>query len=478
MSLTPTKAEKRKFLEFKENFETINGKKKYRITEIIGEGSYGRVLKGVSVEDGKAYAIKMVKIENEGYEVMKEIDTLKKCKSKYLVGYKEAFFNEDGELWIVLEFCAGGSIGDIVKVLRENLKENYISIIAKGILKGLYFLHQEKIIHRDIKPGNILIDREGEVKLSDFSVSKQLQESLSKKSEAFTGIPYYLAPEVITAEETGKYSCNIDIWSLGITLIELAEGLPPLGDVDPLRAIFLIPTKPKPTLRNPKKFSPEFNDFLSQCLKKNPKERPSAKKLLSHKWIKKAKSRIFLQELLDKVDSKLMLAGGRRVYFEKLKYCKQYGIDPEIVIGQEDLKSSEIGYNMVTMRKTSSIKKKKDKKSKKIKQKTSKAEESDDETDSTTYESDSSEEEVEEFVLNEDLLHEKDGSLEVISARDYLLFFGKTLKKLDTVQDIQNSGYLEKEMNYRIKMLKNNYEAKKNALRKYSEFMKSKSQKK
>lgn len=183
-----------------------------------------------------------------------------------------------------MEYCGGGSVSDIMRLRKKTLTEEEISTILKDTLEGLVYLHARRKIHRDIKAGNILLNSEGHAKLADFGVAGQLTDTMAKRNTVI-GTPFWMAPEVI--QEIG-YDCLADIWSLGITALEMAEGKPPYGDIHPMRAIFMIPTKPPPSFRNPDRWSSEFIDFVSRCLVKNPEHRAIASTLLQHEFITRA----------------------------------------------------------------------------------------------------------------------------------------------------------------------------------------------
>lgn len=189
-----------------------------------------------------------------------------------------------------MEYCGAGSVSDIMRLRKKTLSEDEISTILSDTLKGLEYLHLRRKIHRDIKAGNILLNSEGHAKLADFGVAGQLTDTMAKRNTVI-GTPFWMAPEVI--EEIG-YDCVADIWSLGITALEMAEGKPPYGDIHPMRAIFMIPTKPPPSFREIDRWSPEFIDFVSLCLVKNPEERAPATDLLQHEFIKNSKANIIL----------------------------------------------------------------------------------------------------------------------------------------------------------------------------------------
>nr|ALR88659.1 serine/threonine-protein kinase 3-like 092 [Saccoglossus kowalevskii] len=257
----------------------------FDVLEKLGEGSYGSVFQAVHKETGQLLAIKQVPVDTDLQEIIKEISIMQQCDSPYVVKYYGSYF-KNTDLWIVMEYCGAGSVSDIMRLRNKTLTEPEISTILHSTLKGLEYLHSRRKIHRDIKAGNILLNNEGHAKLADFGVAGQLTDTMAKRNTVI-GTPFWMAPEVI--QEIG-YDCVADIWSLGITALEMAEGKPPYADIHPMRAIFMIPTKPPPTFRNPEKWSEDFIDFVLQCLVKNPSERPSASRLLQHPFIKNAAS--------------------------------------------------------------------------------------------------------------------------------------------------------------------------------------------
>ncbi|CAB3375264.1 Hypothetical predicted protein [Cloeon dipterum] len=246
----------------------------------LGEGSYGSVYKAVHKESGQVLAIKQVPVDTDLQEIIKEISIMQQCDSPYVVKYYGSYF-KNTDLWIVMEYCGAGSVSDIMRLRKKTLSEEEISTIMSDTLKGLEYLHLRRKIHRDIKAGNILLNSEGHAKLADFGVAGQLTDTMAKRNTVI-GTPFWMAPEVI--QEIG-YDCVADIWSLGITALEMAEGKPPYGDIHPMRAIFMIPTKPPPSFREPDRWTAEFIDFVSRCLIKNPEERASASELLQHEFI-------------------------------------------------------------------------------------------------------------------------------------------------------------------------------------------------
>uniref|UniRef100_A0A0K0DNL7 non-specific serine/threonine protein kinase n=1 Tax=Angiostrongylus cantonensis TaxID=6313 RepID=A0A0K0DNL7_ANGCA len=226
-------------------------------------------------------AIKKVPVDTDLQEIIKEISIMQQCDSKYVVKYYGSYF-KNSDLWIVMEYCGAGSVSDIMRLRRKTLTEREMSAVLRDTIQGLRYLHDLKKIHRDIKAGNILLNTEGQAKLADFGVAGQLtvcynfQDTMAKRNTVI-GTPFWMAPEVI--EEIG-YDTKADIWSLGITAIEMAEGRPPYADIHPMRAIFMIPTKPPPTFKKPDEWSEEFNDFIKQCLVKKPEDRKTASQLV------------------------------------------------------------------------------------------------------------------------------------------------------------------------------------------------------
>ncbi|XP_068172412.1 serine/threonine-protein kinase 4-like isoform X2 [Antennarius striatus] len=226
---------------------------------------------------------------------------MQQCNSPHVVHYYGSYF-KNSDLWIVMEYCGAGSVSDIIRIRNKTLTEEEIATILHSTLKGLEYLHFMRKIHRDIKAGNILLNSEGQAKLADFGVAGQLTDTMAKRNTVI-GTPFWMAPEVI--QEIG-YNCVADIWSLGITAIEMAEKKPPYADIHPMRAIFMIPSNPPPTFRNPDLWSPSFRDFISQCLVKNPENRATATQLLQHPFIKSSKPTSILRALIaDAMEIKL-----------------------------------------------------------------------------------------------------------------------------------------------------------------------------
>uniref|UniRef100_A0A4W4HI77 non-specific serine/threonine protein kinase n=1 Tax=Electrophorus electricus TaxID=8005 RepID=A0A4W4HI77_ELEEL len=287
----------------------------FELVEVVGNGTYGQVYKGRHVKTGQLAAIKVMDVtEEEEDEIKLEISMLKMYSHhRNIATYYGAFVKnspagQDDQLWLVMEYCGAGSVTDLVKKTKGNcLKEDWIAYICREVLRGLSHLHTHHVIHRDIKGQNVLLTENAEVKLVDFGVSAQLDRTVGRRN-TFIGTPYWMAPEVIACDENPEstYDYRSDLWSLGITALEMAEGAPPLCDMHPMRALFLIPRNPPPKLKS-KKWSKKFLNFVDRCLVKNYLHRPCTETLLHHSFIKELnerQARLMLKDHMDRTRKK------------------------------------------------------------------------------------------------------------------------------------------------------------------------------
>ncbi|XP_065317462.1 serine/threonine-protein kinase 10-like isoform X3 [Gordionus sp. m RMFG-2023] len=266
----------------------------------LGDGAYGKVYKAQNKQTNIFAAAKIAEIHNEDEldDFTVELNILFECKHKNIVGLHEAYYFKQ-KLWILIEFCEIGAIDNVMMELEKPLTEPQIKYICHEICHALDFLHRNKIIHRDIKAGNVLLTKDGQIKLADFGVSAKNTNTLQKR-DSFIGTPYWMAPEVMLCEaiKDNPYDYKVDIWSLGITLIEFAQMEPPNHEMNPMRVLIRIQKSDPPILNNPSKWSKEFNNFLSRCLIKDPQQRATIHELFQHKFMTEVLNPKPIQDLI------------------------------------------------------------------------------------------------------------------------------------------------------------------------------------
>uniref|UniRef100_A0A8C8GZZ8 non-specific serine/threonine protein kinase n=1 Tax=Oncorhynchus tshawytscha TaxID=74940 RepID=A0A8C8GZZ8_ONCTS len=311
------------FFNFRKIFKLGSDKKKKQyehvhrdenpeeIWEIIGElgdGAFGKVYKAQNKQTGTLAAAKVIdtKTEEELEDYMVEIDILASCDHRYIVKLLDAFYYES-KLWILIEFCAGGAVDAVMLELERPLTEPQIRVVCRQTLEALAYLHEIKVIHRDLKAGNILFSQEGDIKLADFGVSAKNTMTLQRR-DSFIGTPYWMAPEVVMCETSKDrpYDYKADIWSLGVTLIELAQIEPPNHEMNPMRVLLRIAKADPPTLMQPSRWSPEFNDFLRKALDKNVDRRWCTAQLLQHPFVSSVVDNKPLRELIAEANADVL----------------------------------------------------------------------------------------------------------------------------------------------------------------------------
>ncbi|XP_056139061.1 serine/threonine-protein kinase TAO1 [Lampris incognitus] len=261
----------------------------------IGHGSFGAVYFARDVRTNEVVAIKKMsysgKQSNEKWQdIIKEVKFLQRIQHPNSIEYKGCFLREH-TAWLVMEYCLG-SASDLLEVHKKPLQEVEIAAITHGALQGLAYLHSHNMIHRDIKAGNILLTEPGQVKLADFGSA-----SIASPANSFVGTPYWMAPEVILAMDEGQYDGKVDIWSLGITCVELAERKPPLFNMNAMSALYHIAQNESPTLLS-SEWTDYFRNFVDSCLQKFPQDRPNSEELLKHAFVQRERPESVLLDLI------------------------------------------------------------------------------------------------------------------------------------------------------------------------------------
>ena len=274
----------------------------------IGRGSAGDVHTARDKLTDDVVAVKLVDLEeaeDEVEDIQREISYLMQCSSPFVTKYLGCWLDPGStRLAIAMEYMAGGSVADLIsEAFGGPLPESACAVVCRDLLYALDYLHGEGKIHRDVKCANVLLTGAGEIRLADFGVAGTLTQTLGgNKRRTFTGTPFWMAPEVIQAHESDGYNSKCDIWSLGITAMEAANGTPPYSDLHPMRVLFFIPKNPPPRLEGAS-FSAEFKEFCAACLQKDPDRRPRAAQLVNHRFIADAPERC--DELVDRVTRRM-----------------------------------------------------------------------------------------------------------------------------------------------------------------------------
>ncbi|KAK1160062.1 serine/threonine-protein kinase TAO3 isoform X2 [Acipenser oxyrinchus oxyrinchus] len=263
----------------------------------IGHGSFGAVYFARNSRTNEVVAIKKMSYSGKQttekwQDIIKEVKFLCQLKHPNTIEYKGCYLKEH-TAWLVMEYCLG-SASDLIEVHKKPLQEVEIAAITHGALQGLAYLHSHKLIHRDVKAGNILLTEPGQVKLADFGSA-----SIASPANSFVGTPYWMAPEVILAMDEGEYDGKVDVWSLGITCIELAERKPPLFNMNAMSALYHIAQNDSPALQS-NEWSDPFRSFVEYCLLKIPQDRPSSADLLQHDFVIRERSSTVLTDLIQR----------------------------------------------------------------------------------------------------------------------------------------------------------------------------------
>ncbi|KAI8374915.1 kinase-like domain-containing protein [Choanephora cucurbitarum] len=256
----------------------------YKKLKRVGQGASGSVYVAQSLATNTKVAIKQMDLAHQPRKdlIVTEILVMKESQHPNIVNYLDSFLVRNSDLWVIMEYMEGGALTDVID--NNTMTEQQIATVCHETTAGLLHLHSQNILHRDIKSDNILLNAQGQVKISDFGFCAKLTDQRNKRA-TMVGTPYWMAPEVVKQKE---YGAKVDIWSLGIMAIEMIENEPPYLDEEPLKALYLIATNGTPTLKNPEKLSRELKSFLAVCLCVDVRSRATAEELMNHEFLKKA----------------------------------------------------------------------------------------------------------------------------------------------------------------------------------------------
>ncbi|XP_018024808.1 serine/threonine-protein kinase Tao isoform X2 [Hyalella azteca] len=302
----------------------------------IGHGSFGAVYYARHLQTKEVVAIKKMSYSGKQslekwQDILKEIKFLRSLRHPNTVNYRGCYLR-DNTVWLVMEYCLG-SASDIIEVHRQPLREEEISGICEGCLQGLAYLHSLSKIHRDIKAGNVLLTENGTVKLADFGSA-----SINSPANSFVGTPYWMAPEVILAMDEGQYDGKVDVWSLGITCIELAERKPPYFNMNAMSALYHIAQNDPPKLQSAE-WSRDFQQFVESCLQKSPPDRPTSARLLSHEFIHRHRSSHIILDLIAR--TKKAVREFDHLNYRKMKKILLYDTESQADVDNVTIDSAE-----------------------------------------------------------------------------------------------------------------------------------------
>uniref|UniRef100_A0A8I3S6K6 Serine/threonine-protein kinase TAO3 n=1 Tax=Canis lupus familiaris TaxID=9615 RepID=A0A8I3S6K6_CANLF len=309
----------------------------------IGHGSFGAVYFATNAHTNEVVAVKKMsysgkQTHEKWQDILKEVKFLQQLKHPNTIEYKGCYLKEH-TAWLVMEYCLG-SASDLLEVHKKPLQEVEIAAITHGALQGLAYLHSHALIHRDIKAGNILLTEPGQVKLADFGSA-----SMASPANSFVGTPYWMAPEVILAMDEGQYDGKVDIWSLGITCIEMAERKPPLFNMNAMSALYHIAQNDSPTLQS-NEWTDSFRRFVDYCLQKIPQERPTSAELLRHDFVRRDRPLRVLIDLIQRTKDAVRELDNLQ-YRKMKKILFQETRNGPLNESQEDEEDTEHGTSLI-----------------------------------------------------------------------------------------------------------------------------------